>query len=144
MYMKIRNLTDEEYNIISSCITNIIEEDKNSSEAIYANSYQVDDTSHIDIQFIKNDIYYISEKIVNCEIKDIIIRKIDIPSIIFTHSLEYYRKNCHPMNLLNSEIIKDTDKNKYKELAEQAGGFGFGAYNNNISFNPPITLKRKK
>ena len=58
-------------------------------------------------------------------------------------SLEYFRENCHPMNLLNSEIIKDTEDNKYKELASLAGGFGFNVYNNNVTFNPPLKIKKK-
>ena len=142
MNTKIKNLSEEEHKKLTSHITSIIEEEKNVSEAIYINSFYIKDIVHINIQFIKPDIYYVKKEIINCPIRNIIIYKIDIPSIVFTYSLEYYLENCHPMNLLNSEIVKDTDDNKYEELSFAAGGFGFGSYNNNVTFNPQLKLKK--
>lgn len=142
MTAKIKNLSEAEHKELTFYITNIIEEEKNSAEAIYINSFYVKDIIHINIQFIKPDIYYVKKNIINCPIRNIIINKIEIPSIVFTHSLEYYLENCHPMNLLNSEIVKDTDDKRYEELSFYAGGFGFGSYNNNVTFNPPLKLKK--
>lgn len=146
----IRLLTDEENNIITDCIANVIAKDINSkssnkTEAIYLNFYRVEKVDYIDIRIVKQESPENKEiQIIPCQVKDIVIRKIEEICCNYSYGLMHYRERQNARDLLNGDIIIDTDDEYYQHLAELANRFGYKKYTNNVTFEPPLKVKKFK
>ena len=140
----IRYLSDKENESLEKIIESVVEEERANSEGIFINIYRADEVDHIDIQCIKSDICSKEYMEVPCSIKNIVISRIYIPSILLSYDMNYYREHYDVMNLSNGEVVMDREDNKYKSLSKEAKDFGFGIYENNIKIYPPLNIKKVK